>query len=123
MQKRGLLIRTNGGILLCLLTIGIAVCSPAVLAAENSCVGPYTVGVQIDGDDGDPIAGKEVTVINKKTGDQVFSGTTDNAGQIDVTLPRGNYEVVAGSQSKQVNLRQDTDVALTLPTDELPKTR
>ncbi|MFH5845163.1 hypothetical protein [Haladaptatus sp. CMAA 1909] len=88
---------------------------------DYSCAGTHTVSVQVNGDDGDPIADKQVTIINKKTGDQVFTGTTDNAGQIDVTLPRGQYEVVVGSQSKLVNLNKDQDVTFTLPTDELPK--
>ncbi|WP_231189240.1 carboxypeptidase-like regulatory domain-containing protein [Haladaptatus sp. DYF46] len=88
---------------------------------DYSCAGTHTVSVQVNGDDGDPVADKQVTIINKKTGDQVFTGTTDNAGQINVTLPRGQYEVVAGSQSKQVNLNKDQDVTFTLPTDELPK--
>lgn len=52
----------------------------------------------------------------------VFSGFTDNAGQIDVTLPRGNYEVVAQSQKKTVTLnKDDTQTMFTLASDELPK--
>ncbi|WP_266081188.1 hypothetical protein [Haladaptatus caseinilyticus] len=100
-------------------SIGTTVAANAMV--DDFCAGTHNLGVLVNGDDGDPVADKQVTVINKKTGDKVFTGTTDNAGQIDVTLPRGQYEVIAGSQSKLVNLNKDQDITFTLPTDELPK--
>ena len=99
---------------------GIAVAAPT--RAGGDAAGTHSLGVTVTDDDGEALDGIPVTVIDKKTGKQVFSGFTDNAGQIDVTLPRGNYEVVAQSQKKTVTLnKDDTQTTFTLASDELPK--
>ncbi len=89
--------------------------------AGGDAAGTHSLGVTVT-DDGEALDNISVTVIDKKTGKQVLSGFTDNAGQIDVTLPRGNYEVVAQNQKKTVSLKKDgTETTFTLASDELPK--
>ena len=60
--------------------------------------------------DGEALNNTAVTVINGKTKDQVFSGYTDSAGQINVTLPQGKYTVVTQGKSEQINLNKDSTV-------------
>jgi hypothetical protein len=94
-----------------------------VSAKENSSGGHSglrSIGVTVSSD-GDALDNVPVTVVNKKTKDQVFSGYTDSAGQVSVTLPQGQYEVVAqGQQSKSINLNKDQNVSFELNSDERP---
>jgi hypothetical protein len=59
-------------------------------------------------------------VIDKNINRQVFSGDTDSAGQIDVTLSQGSYDVVVQGQSKSVNLNKDQEVSFSLNSAERP---
>lgn len=89
--------------------------------ADDCCAGSYSLGVTMENDTGEPADSVAVTVVNDKTGEKAFSGFTDNAGQVDVTLPRGEYSVVSKSKEKKVKLQGDTDATLEVSTDELPK--
>ncbi|WP_152416165.1 hypothetical protein [Halococcus hamelinensis] len=94
-----------------------------VLAKENpgGHSGERSLGVDVSSE-GDALDNVPVTVVNKKTKDQVFSGYTDSAGQISVTLPQGQYDVVAqGQKGKSVNLNKDQNVSFDLNSDERPK--
>jgi uncharacterized protein YdeI (BOF family) len=90
--------------------------------AAGCYVGPSTLGITVTTDEGNPVAGEQVTVINKKTGDEVFAGTTDNAGQINVTLPQGEYDVIVQDQQKKVKLDENEDIGFTVKSPDLPKT-
>ena len=87
----------------------------------DRCVGKYSLSTVVQTEDGDPIANEQVTVMDK-TGETVFTGFTDNAGQINVTLPQGHYDVFVQNQKKHVNLNDDTTVSFTLSGEELPET-
>lgn len=94
-----------------------------VLAKENpgGHLGEHSLGVDVSSE-GDALDNVPVTVVNKKTKDQVFSGFTDSAGQISVTLPQGQYDVVAqGQKGKSVNLNKGQNVSFELNSDERPK--
>ncbi|WP_049900454.1 hypothetical protein [Halococcus agarilyticus] len=81
--------------------------------------GPRSLGVTVSAD-GEALDNVPITVVNDKTNNQVFSGYTDSAGQIDVTLPQGKYTAVAQGQSKKVNLNKDQNVSFELSSDERP---
>ena len=75
---------------------GSADTTAAASTPENALSGhpgTHSLGVGVSSG-GDALENVPVTVVNKKTGDKVFSGFTDSAGQIDVTLPQGQYDVV-----------------------------
>lgn len=83
--------------------------------------GSRSLGVTV-ASDGDALNNIPVTVINEKTGSQVFSGYTDSTGQIDITLPQGKYQVVVnGQQTKTVNLNNDQNVSFDIDSAERPK--
>ena len=81
--------------------------------------GTRSLGVDVSSD-GEALDNVPITVVNEKTENQVFSGYTDSAGQVDVTLPQNKYEVVAQSQSEKVNLNKDQNVSFELNDDERP---
>ena len=81
--------------------------------------GTRSLGVDVSSD-GEALDNVPITVVNEKTDNQVFSGYTDSAGQVDVTLPQNKYEVVAQSQSKKVNLNKDQNVSFELNDEERP---
>lgn len=66
-----------------------------------------------------PIADTSVTIVDKKTGDQVFTGSTDANGQLITQLPDGQYEVIAPDRSKVVNLNKDRSVEFVIPVQEV----
>ncbi|SIR73090.1 hypothetical protein SAMN05421858_3482 [Haladaptatus litoreus] len=87
----------------------------------DRCVGIHTLTAVVQNDAGDPLDNETVTVKNS-LGETVFTGYTDSAGQIDVQLSQGKYDVYVQNQHQQVNLNKDRTVTFTLGQDVLPKT-
>ena len=101
----------------------IAVDTTAATAQEHSGghAGSRSLGVEVTSG-GDTLDNVPVKVVNWKTENQVFSGYTDSAGQVNVTLPQGQYDVVVQNQKyKNVNLNKDQNVSFNLNSDERPK--
>lgn len=99
----------------------IAASTVATEKPDSGHPGSRSLGISVSSD-GDALDNVPVTIINEKTGSQVFSGFTDSAGQIDVTLPQGKYTVVAnGQRAKTVNLNKDQDISFELNSDERPE--
>ena len=76
------------------LSTGVVVAVDAATSAKENeqpdgYPGSRSVGVSVSAD-GDALENVPVTVVDKNTNKQVFSGYTDSAGQIDVTLPQGS---------------------------------
>lgn len=98
----------------------VAVSPTSKEAPVSDHPGQRSLDVEVSSD-GEALDNTAVTIINDKTKDQVFSGFTDSAGQVNVTLPQGKYTVVAQGKSKQTNLNKDQTVGFELNGDERPK--
>jgi hypothetical protein len=99
----------------------VAVSTPDTEKLNSGHLGSRSLGVSVSSE-GDALDNVPVTIINDKTGSQVFSGFTDSAGQVDVTLPQGKYQVVVqGQKTKTVNLNKDQNVSFELASDERPE--
>ncbi|WP_162994069.1 carboxypeptidase-like regulatory domain-containing protein [Halalkalicoccus subterraneus] len=87
----------------------------------NTACGAVTSSLSVDLRDQNnrPIADTSVTIVNKKTGDQVFTGSIDANGQLITQLPEGQYEVIVPDRSKVVYLNKDRSVEFVIPVQEV----
>lgn len=70
--------------------------------------------VSVTDQNGEEIAGQEVTIIDPETEDTIATANTDDDGEVEVTLDQGEYTVVAGDSERDITLNEETEVDLSV---------
>lgn len=102
-------------VLVCLLLLGMGV--------AGACVSKSSVDVTVTDDEGNPVEGEEVTLVDPRTGDTVGESVTDENGQISVPADHGPVEVVVGDTTERITVPAQTTVDVTVDAPGLEQTR
>ncbi|WP_276261271.1 hypothetical protein [Haloglomus litoreum] len=72
--------------------------------------------VELTDQNGEPVSGQTVQIVDPETEEVVFEGSTDEDGELEATLDQGSYEVLVGDETKSVSLGDDAEVDLGIDT-------
>lgn len=75
-------------------------------------IGELTVNV-VD-QNGGAASGQEVQILDPDTGQVIASTTTDEDGEAEFTLDQGDYEIVVGDSTQDIELGDETNVDITV---------
>lgn len=114
-----------GGVVSVVLGSMIALGATTTLANDagtgSSRVATSTLSVSVRDDGGNVVADYPVKIVDGG-GRTVFTGTTDDDGQLSVDLPQGQqYTVIVDGQQQSINLNKDRQLGFTTPLQQAPE--
>ncbi|WP_114577576.1 hypothetical protein [Saliphagus sp. LR7] len=102
-------------VLVCLLLLSLGI--------AGACVSKSPVDVTVTDDEGEPVEGEDVTLVDPRTGETVGEAVTDSDGVVSIPADHGPVEVVVGDTTERITVPAQTDVGVTVDAPGLEQTR